>query len=250
MHNCPLCKINITLDNWFRDTANDSMEFDCPRCGNIAITNSLRASPSFENDDIKNKILVSGVCRRRQENGGERFELNTFNYNEIIENNRFSNALELIDNIILYLGSTLNSPGSYINIDYRKNFPVFGASCSDDIRFTIREMKNEKLIDLPSNTVHNCSANLTYKGWKSYGEISKKHNDSKIVFMAMQFNGAHLDEVFRAYELAVRQTGFQLNRLDKEPKAGMILNHMRVAIQKAKFVIADVTYSNKGAYWE
>jgi nucleoside 2-deoxyribosyltransferase len=39
-------------------------------------------------------------------------------------------------------------------------------------------------------------------------------------------------------------------RLDQQPKAGLIDNHLRVEIQKSRFLVADLTYNNNGAYWE
>jgi hypothetical protein len=49
---------------------------------------------------------------------------------------------------------------------------------------------------------------------------------------------------------AVRETGFELYRLDDRPKAGLIDNHTRVEIRAAKFLVCDLTDENRGAYWE
>ena len=69
--------------------------------------------------------------------------------------------------------------------------------------------------------------------------------------MAMQYGDAALDrivdEFFRA---AVKETGFELFRLDDEPKAGLLDDRMRVEIKSARFIIAELTHGNRGAYWE
>ena len=70
-------------------------------------------------------------------------------------------------------------------------------------------------------------------------------------FMAMKFGDSVLDgivnEIFRS---AVRDTGFDLRRLDDVPQAGLIDDRLRVEIQSSAFVIADLTHDNLGAYWE
>jgi hypothetical protein len=52
------------------------------------------------------------------------------------------------------------------------------------------------------------------------------------------------------YKPTLKKLGYELFRLDDEPKAGSITNRMRVAIKESKFVIADLSYENRGAYWE
>ncbi len=49
---------------------------------------------------------------------------------------------------------------------------------------------------------------------------------------------------------AVRQTGFDLFILPERPKAGLIDDRLRVEIQTSRFLIADLTHGNGGAYWE
>ena len=56
-----------------------------------------------------------------------------------------------------------------------------------------------------------------------------------------------VNDHFRA---AVAQTGFELRRLDDEQPAGLIDDRLRVEIQSARFLIADLTHGNRGAYWE
>jgi nucleoside 2-deoxyribosyltransferase len=42
----------------------------------------------------------------------------------------------------------------------------------------------------------------------------------------------------------------RVRRLDQKPKAGLIDLRMRVEIRSAKFLVADLTGENRGAYWE
>jgi len=50
---------------------------------------------------------------------------------------------------------------------------------------------------------------------------------------------------------AVRQTGYELsNPLSSDPKAGNIHARLEVEIRSSKFVIAEISHHNNGAYWE
>lgn len=75
--------------------------------------------------------------------------------------------------------------------------------------------------------------------------------DSRRAFMAMKFGDTGLDDVFlKQFKPAVKQTGFELMRLDDEPRAGLIDDRLRLEIRRSRFMIADLTHANAGAYWE
>jgi hypothetical protein len=50
--------------------------------------------------------------------------------------------------------------------------------------------------------------------------------------------------------VAVARTGFELRVLTDLQGAGLIDDQMRVAPRTARFIIADLTHRNNGAYWE
>jgi len=69
--------------------------------------------------------------------------------------------------------------------------------------------------------------------------------------MAMGFSDKSAKKMFERYfKPAVANAGFELRRLDEKPRAGSIMNRLRVEIRKSRFLIADLTNNNSGAYWE
>lgn len=70
--------------------------------------------------------------------------------------------------------------------------------------------------------------------------------------MAMAFRDSDgLPEAYRnCFKPAVSAAGFKLERLDEGQGAGLIDDQLRVAIRTARFLIADLTTRNRGAYWE
>ncbi len=96
---------------------------------------------------------------------------------------------------------------------------------------------------------------LTLSGWDKYEELDKPMR-SKIAFIAMKFrtdDGADYyfqDELFPKHLVdAVKQTGFALsNPLAENPQAGNLHARLEVAIKNARFVVAELSHSNNGAY--
>jgi nucleoside 2-deoxyribosyltransferase len=69
--------------------------------------------------------------------------------------------------------------------------------------------------------------------------------------MAMPFDDPDLDKIFTDhFKSAVKATGFDLKRLDEGQPAGLIDDRLRVEIRQSRFLIADLTHNNNGAYWE
>ena len=67
----------------------------------------------------------------------------------------------------------------------------------------------------------------------------------------MQFGDNDLDNVFeKCFKPAVKLTGFDLQSVIAEPRAGLIDDRIKVDILTARFVVADLTHGNAGAYWE
>ena len=67
----------------------------------------------------------------------------------------------------------------------------------------------------------------------------------------MQFGDPQLDNVFvEFFKPAAKRAGFDLRKLDEEPRAGLIDDRMRLEIRTSRFLVADLSHRNPGAYWE
>ena len=92
---------------------------------------------------------------------------------------------------------------------------------------------------------------LTMHGWAKYNELKRGAIISHKAFMAMQYGDNDLEWMFEnCFKPAVKATGFDLYRVDKDPKVGLIDDQMRVEIRTSRFLISDLTHDNGGAYWE
>ena len=92
---------------------------------------------------------------------------------------------------------------------------------------------------------------LTFEGWNYYETLRQGSPTYRKAFMAMKFGDAELNDVLeKVFKPSVKMAGFDLIKLDDEPRAGLIDDRLRVEIQSSDFLIADLTHENNGAYWE
>lgn len=68
--------------------------------------------------------------------------------------------------------------------------------------------------------------------------------------MAFSHEKEFMDKLYKGLISAVDSTGFKLHRVNENPEAGSIPDKIKVDILNSKFVIADITHYNNGAYWE
>lgn len=157
------------------------------------------------------------------------------------------------------VASRAEGPGETIIIeDFLDQFAI-GAGNPSAVGALLRELAHERLVEFcPStNTVSdNEDAELydvspTFSGWLAYEEILRGKTSGKNAFIAMPFNKPDLEETWLPrLRSAVRETGFELKRVDDEPEPGLIDVKMRVQIRQARFLIVELSHANNGAYWE
>ena len=153
---------------------------------------------------------------------------------------------EQADNLILWLGNQLRGrTGGKIMLSASTALGVTGATADGDYAALLEHLKDQHLIQgYPK-------VGLTLEGWDRFYELERAAVESRTAFMAMPFRDPVLDRVYKdCFKPAVKATGFNLRRLDEEPKAGLIDNRLRVEIRRSRFLIAELTGANPGAYWE
>ena len=92
---------------------------------------------------------------------------------------------------------------------------------------------------------------LYMAGWERYEALKHAQVESHTAFMAMQFGDEELNRVVSdCFKPAVEAAGFTLRDLRDGQRAGLIDDQLRVALRTARFVMADLTHGNNGAYWE
>jgi nucleoside 2-deoxyribosyltransferase len=172
----------------------------------------------------------------------------------LVQNSRLPSAQEQLNNFIEWLGRNQEDPGipRLLSLDA---LGATGAASPEGMRFIVKHAMHAGLISDEGVVDHfdgiGGEASLTLAGWSYFEELQRGRLDSATAFMAMKFGDSQLDALYADYlKKAVEDTGFKLKKLDEGQPAGLIDDRLRVEIRQARFLIADLTHHNNGAYWE
>ena len=224
---------------------------DCKNCGKFAWED---ATITFPSDQIT-KAKLSHAIRKAQ--GEKPLEI-TYDFINGVARRELPTVVEQVDNLIVCLGKNSFAGKVYrvapithqafvgsvdkVGFDYIVDYSI------DDFRYLANSASF-----LPQDKILNNHRDLllTPKGWQRFEELKRGTVQSRKAFMAMPFDNVELKKVFENHFVtAVRETGFSLERVDTSPQAGLIDDKIRADIRNSRFVIADLTDDNNGAYWE
>jgi hypothetical protein len=180
----------------------------------------------------------------------------------LIKSTDLPNPQEQLDNLILWLGEKLSISGISSRCDVLDKrsasaISAAGAKNINDVRYVVSQaievgLMRGKVEESPNNKlIYWFYVNLTLKGWELFERLKRGKASGRNAFMAMPFDDPDLDKIFTDhFKSAVKATGFDLKRLDEGQPAGLIDDRLRVEIRQSRFLIADLTHNNNGAYWE
>jgi len=161
---------------------------------------------------------------------------------------------EQIDRMIVWLGERQRSASHCVDTPLSELSAWIGASItgrsSADIEWFLQQGEVRAVIRPGPTGLSNPSLYLSMDGWRRYEAIKHSQIESRTAFMAMQFDKDLIGAVNQYFKPAVARAGFELKMLTDDQPAGLIDDQLRVALRTARFVIADLTHANNGAYWE
>jgi hypothetical protein len=253
MEVCPICKspLPATRQRW-----EEGLYADCPRCGKFTLGDLALAL--VEHADARQRTVTSYTIRRMQQADKRPPRISSDDLKIIWQTERLPTPPQQASLLILFLGRMQPSGSDPLLIaPERLEAEIWCAlpkeSGTAAWRYIADYLKEERLITYGFAGARNeqLSVMLTLPGWSRYEELQRQTSNSRTAFMAMKFGKPELDEIFRDHLIpTVDATGFRLERLDTNPKPGLIDTRMEVEIRAARFMIADLTHGSYGAYWE
>ncbi len=240
----PLMKeIETILRGHGTEQANIDTLYDCQRCGEFMADSLIRhALHSMLNNDNDKITLLSHAVRRMNR------LLLTKDIVENILNGKLPNPAEQAKNLILLLGDNVKGPGEGLDLEMWGYKSFIGAKSENGASFIVEHLLEKGLIEKSRNSFD--SHTLTFEGWKYYEDLKRGVIYSRKAVMAIELDDVALDGVVaEVFKIAVQRTGFDLYRLTDNPQAGLIDDRLRVEIRTSRFLIADLTHDNAGAYW-
>lgn len=156
------------------------------------------------------------------------------------------------DNLVLFIGNELvkgiNVSSDSVVFLPRFDLPYTCYAIGSDNKTLFNSIAEELRLD----GIIDSAIKFSFRGWMMYDELKNgaKHKGYD-AFMAMKFGDQELDGIYeKHFKPAIKQTNFNLKRVDEEPEAGIIDIRLRNKIKNCRFLIADLTHDNNGAYWE
>jgi len=171
--------------------------------------------------------------------------------------NSFVNPAAQAINLIRYIGDEIIKRGKPIT-RLHKFAEIIGAPSEELADGLLEELYNCGLVKMmdAAKTLNDgttfIGVDLSLEGWERFEATKRGQVDGNYGFIAMQFGDQELDSfVKNIVKPAVKkEIGYDLVNMNDVARAGVIDNIMRNQIKGAKFVIADLTHDNPGAYWE
>ena len=264
---CVIWGTNASIGYDPRD--NDKLIFDSPRAGGKYIVEhqrTLGVSNSW-NWENKKKVRFSGYI-------AEKNLLDKTSLDEIplldsfLDDEKWLEKLpptpdnldERSDLLLKGLAKLYPDKGKTINLNINAHSNLKGNSapflcalsyCSDSegFRFLLLDVLKKELKHIEIESDFSGGAidiKITPAGWRKIEEVENKtqNTDSQTAFIAMWIDPS-VDNVKDSIETAVRNAGYEPLRIDDKEHCNKIDNEILFEIGKAKFVVCDLTSSDK-----
>ena len=225
-----------------------------PRSGEVSLTLAEQLG-GWDSSGIRRRSRLSHLIRRQQRAGGASVSVPLGQISTWGLDDPPPTPAQQVNDLILWIGEHQGHYADTIHLDARAASAWIGAPVSRTeelapIGWLLRREAVRRYIDLaPGTSAEELS--LSFDGWAKYDSLRRERVDSRNAFMAMKFGDEAIQRVVHeCFRPAVADAGFTLRTLNDGQPAGCIDDQLRVALRTARFVVADLTHANQGAYWE
>ncbi|WP_294537563.1 hypothetical protein [uncultured Rhodoblastus sp.] len=252
MSDCPVCG-ETSSQNDFAPL--QGQQIICPRCGTFVLCGTIR-DLSTENWSVHRRSVFSHRLRRMQPRDGRVLDIYETTFQSLRLEDPLPNVAEQADSLVLWIGERQITPPVLLHVSQAELSAWIGAAivrpgAYDGLWWLIRQPEVKNFLEPSSSSDGVFRAGLNFAGWRRFEELRRLRIESRAAFMAMKFGDDDLTQmVDNSFRPAVQRAGFDLRLLTDGQPAGLIDDQMRVVIRTSRFVIADLTHANNGAYWE
>ena len=239
-------------------------QYRCNYCGRFSVFFDMERKP-WDLTPVQRATLS---CRIRRSDNGSKGNPPFLVTSDIVDNLRASDGLydpaTQASDLIRFIGDHVSRDGN--PIDQLSGSEIQRHICAPSLKLAaqiIDELKRAQTIQMIDRSTPKeprySNVILTLDGWKQYAAEKHGRQESNYGFIAMAFFDSNKDDeeyglpdfVNNVVRPAVKDaTGYDLRDVRDFGRAGVIDNILRATIRDSKFVIADLSHENRGAYWE
>jgi hypothetical protein len=235
-------------------TALPGKQYDCPRCGQFVICDLTSQELPVDYRTPQRREVLSHRLRCRLHQSGNPPLIYFEELPEWGLDEPLPSPAEQADRLIVWIGDRQPSPREKIEPSASAISAWIGAAITQHSPTVLNWLlSQEEIGKLVERTDGGGRTHLQLKmaGWERYEAIKKGRVESSTAFMAMKFGDKELSHAFNDhFKQAVARAGFELRLLTEGQPAGLIDDQLRVRLRTSRFVIADLSHNNNGAYWE
>lgn len=230
----------------------DTVAFDCEICRGFIMTATefdvLQRRSSPDRRSLAARRFAIRRMPRSAQNPRPRISLEALDH---IDDEKYLPSVgEQRNNLILLIGNNTEGMGEVYEAPWYVVRAEIGAIDQAALSELAKHLESKHLLRLELAPDVGPYI-LEFEGWEEFERIRAEHVDSKLAFMAMYYGNPELGEIVENHlKPAVGKTGYKLRRADEELQTGIIDHKLRVLLRRSRFVVADLSDSNHGAYWE
>jgi nucleoside 2-deoxyribosyltransferase len=243
INRCPICDLpaDILVGNE-PNTARDIYGGQCPRCGEIHVTDFVVTEYKRKN----RRYLLSAFFRRYP---GKPPLVNSQNVEELISAMPVPLTVsEKLNGVLRFLGDPEHTPGTQLPFDIKTDYPLIFAADSEEANFLIGTLIGRRFVwQQPGTTKYQVTAD----GYERIEQIeAASYKSSSKAFVAMWFDSSR-DAIYKAaIEPAIRDAGYHPVRIDLVEHVKKIDDEIVANIRESRFLVADFTGQRAGVYYE
>jgi nucleoside 2-deoxyribosyltransferase len=248
------CTVCFGVANILKKEFNVGTIVDCARCGDFEVGFETARQLELPYQNLKKRALASHIIRKTQApNKRSRLTLEFF---ESLGNHLLPTPAEAMDNLVIWFAEQADGrPGARPTLTYTDPALLgkIGVVASDDIEWIVTNLATQALLEggraSSADGPGVFRGGLTARGWDKFEELKRAYSSSNYAFFARQFSNADLDHVFdECLRKSVQETGYELRMVTQ--RAGLVDAVIEDEIRRCRFLIADLSDDNAGAYWE
>lgn len=272
-NNCPFCNSEALA---YPNYETEEVLWNCPVCGHFKLSANLGATDFLEHDvknmiasylfyngihkktnSVSNYILLNNEPDKSEDNVAENVTIDQI---QAFDNIDFTHKIDLI---LLDIAKKTKFWGDWTVYPFLQLLSMLFCKRwkSEDEFYDETSLINQvffildylKYNDLIVHEFHNkdtdCKIKILSRGWVRIENIEQDVERKRNVFVAMSFDKS-MAETRETIKRAIIANGFIPRIMDEIEHNHQIVPEMLYEIRQAKFVIAELTGHNNGAYFE
>lgn len=250
MQPCPIC------NNIARMAGNNfELQYDCPLCGHYKISSRvIEALGNFS------KHILSGVARNYWETQKDLFYFSA----EVLQSmESFIQAVSFsiprdtdiptkADLILHHLRRKSEYPGQCVSLSDIFDFSISYSRHAEELNFCANYLESRHFITPEPNNGPDEDAHyytITPDGWAYLSGIGSEVKDQGFIAMAFRLPTSDVLHI-NGLNPGITNAGYNPLRIDRKDHNNRIDDEIVAEIRKSKFMVADLTGKNAGAYFE